>query len=72
MKRTIFQYLISVFIIKTALCSEECAPRVTTHLGKVKGFYNVSYNGRNYEAYEGIPFAKPPTGELRFQVIQII
>ena len=72
MKRILVQYLISAFIITTTLCAEKCAPRVTTQLGNVKGFYNVSYKGRKYEAYEGIPFAKPPTGELRFEVIKII
>jgi len=44
------------------------APRVKTPLGGLKGYYKVSQNGRKYEAYEGIPYALPPIGKLRFKV----
>ncbi|KYQ46763.1 Venom carboxylesterase-6 [Trachymyrmex zeteki] len=43
------------------------APRVKTPLGGLKGYYKVSQNGRKYEAYEGIPYALPPIGKLRFK-----
>ncbi|XP_076233131.1 juvenile hormone esterase [Calliopsis andreniformis] len=45
----------------------EDAPRVRTPLGGIKGYYKLSANGRQYEAYEGIPYALPPTGKLRFK-----
>lgn len=45
-------------------------PRVTTPLGKIEGYYRTSYGGRRFEAYEGIPYAQPPTGELRFEVYE--
>lgn len=46
----------------------EDAPRVKTPLGPIKGYYKISGNGRQYEAYEGIPYALPPIGKFRFRV----
>lgn len=43
-------------------------PRVITPLGEIEGYYKTSFGGRRFEAYEGIPYAQPPTGELRFKV----
>lgn len=48
--------------------SNEAAPRIRIPLGGLKGYYKTSQNGRQYEAYEGIPYALPPIGELRFKV----
>ncbi|XP_014477483.1 PREDICTED: venom carboxylesterase-6-like [Dinoponera quadriceps] len=43
-------------------------PRVRTPIGKLKGYYKKSQNSsRQYEAYEGIPYALPPVGKRRFQ-----
>ncbi|EFN71637.1 Esterase FE4 [Camponotus floridanus] len=47
--------------------SNETAPRVKTPLGALKGYYKISQNSRKYEAYEGIPYALPPIGKLRFK-----
>lgn len=44
-------------------------PSVETSLGTIVGNYKKSDLGRTYAAYEGIPYAKPPVGELRFKVI---
>ena len=35
--------------------------------GKVKGALISSKYGRNISAYRGIPYAKPPIGDLRFK-----
>lgn len=48
--------------------SNEAAPRVKIPLGGLKGYYKISQNGRKYEAYEGVPYALPPIGKLRFKV----
>ncbi|XP_043273322.1 uncharacterized protein [Venturia canescens] len=45
---------------------------VKTSLGGIKGQYKYSEHGRPYYAFEGIPYAKPPVGELRFQPPQPI
>ncbi|XP_071576019.1 venom carboxylesterase-6-like [Temnothorax nylanderi] len=47
--------------------TDETAPRVKTPLGGLRGYYKISQNGRKYEAYEGIPYALPPIGKLRFK-----
>ncbi|KAJ8669923.1 hypothetical protein QAD02_001182 [Eretmocerus hayati] len=43
------------------------APAVKTPLGTYLGYYKVSLNGRKYAAFEGIPYAQPPIGPLRFE-----
>lgn len=43
-------------------------PEVSSALGKVRGTYQKSYHGRVFSAFEGVPYAKPPTGSLRFEV----
>ncbi|CAH1119672.1 unnamed protein product [Phaedon cochleariae] len=42
-------------------------PEVDTPLGRVRGLWKVSYNGKRYSSFEGIPYAKPPIGNLRFE-----
>lgn len=41
---------------------------VTTKSGPVKGFKLASAYDYNYINFHGIPYAKPPVGELRFKV----
>jgi hypothetical protein len=43
-------------------------PIVTTNYGKVQGVISASRDGRKYFEYLGIPYAKAPLGELRFEV----
>lgn len=45
---------------------------VSTADGKLSGVLLVSRNGTPYYAYFGIPYGKPPVGDLRFQVIIIL
>jgi hypothetical protein len=47
----------------------ERSPLVTIpELGQVRGSKMVSSSGRNFYAFRGIPYAKPPIGDLRFRV----
>lgn len=46
----------------------EPLPSVETPLGIIEGRFSVSSGGKSFEVYQGIPYAKPPTGELRFEV----
>lgn len=39
-----------------------------TTLGKVRGTKEVSRIGKSYYQFRGIPYAMPPTGDLRFEV----
>lgn len=43
-------------------------PRITVPEGEIEGYYKTAHNGKTFAAFEGIPYAKPPVGELRFQV----
>lgn len=36
--------------------------------GKLTGSSLKTRNGREFKAFQGIPYGKPPTGDLRFQV----
>lgn len=60
----------SLVFILVLVCSSKSddEPMVSTSLGKIKGHYRVSHEGNKYEAYEGIPYALPPTGLRRFEV----
>lgn len=44
---------------------------VTISLGKLKGSTLVARSGRKFKAFQGIPYAKPPTDDLRFRVNDI-
>lgn len=39
-----------------------------TSYGKVRGFVEKLKTGQKVEKYLGVPYAKPPVGELRFEV----
>lgn len=36
--------------------------------GRLEGKTGLDYNGRKYYSFLGIPYAKPPIGNLRFKV----
>jgi hypothetical protein len=50
--------------------SADNPPTVETPLGRITGYYKTSLKGRKYEVYEGIPYAQPPVGNLRFEVLK--
>ncbi|KAF2904192.1 hypothetical protein ILUMI_01984 [Ignelater luminosus] len=54
-----------LFFVTSSLGEDD--PFVETILGKVRGHYKQSYGGRRFAAFEGIPYAKPPIDDLRFE-----
>lgn len=48
-----------------------CEVIVQTKLGAVKGTWMQSRDGKRFNAFMAVPYAKPPIGELRFRVKQI-
>jgi hypothetical protein len=43
-------------------------PLVHVEQGAIRGTYLTSAGGRKFAAFEGIPYARPPTGKHRFKV----
>lgn len=43
-------------------------PIVKTNSGRLLGSLENSIEGFKYYAFKGIPYAKPPVGDLRFKV----
>lgn len=43
-------------------------PIVEIEQGKLRGKVSKNYNDFEYYTFKGIPYAKPPVGELRFAV----
>ncbi|XP_019538712.2 juvenile hormone esterase-like [Aedes albopictus] len=60
-----FFLLIGSCVIVSVL-SELSAPRVCIDDGCLKGKFFTSQKGNEYEAFLGVPYAKPPVGDLRF------
>lgn len=67
--RHILTLILTVIIITvSSFTSDEL--RVTLSNGsKLIGRYLRSHSGRSIKAFTAIPYAKPPTGQLRFNVI---
>ena len=60
-------FLEIVFVVKDYLFHLNF--QVATKYGSLNGKWMKSRNGRNFVGFEGIPFARPPVGELRFKVL---
>ncbi|PVD36868.1 hypothetical protein C0Q70_03858 [Pomacea canaliculata] len=65
-------YLLVVSVISVTLTRSQntsttsTPPVVQTQLGAISGRMLTAKNGRQYEAFRGIPYARPPVGDLRF------
>lgn len=65
---------LTVLVLVLLVCVVNCAWNaehkvVETNDGKVRGLRKTTLlKGVDYYAFKGIPFAKSPTGELRFKV----
>lgn len=46
----------------------EEAPVTTVEKGQLKGLIGYNLDGKKFFKFLGIPYAKPPINELRFQV----
>lgn len=59
--------LIYIFNSRT---SNKVGVEIKIHNGLVEGTTGVSRDGREFYEFLGIPYARPPVGELRFEVSQ--
>ncbi|XP_031776709.1 venom carboxylesterase-6 isoform X1 [Nasonia vitripennis] len=62
-----FFYNLIITLITLPLIWSNDGPIVKTPLGWIKGYYDISSLRKKYEAFEGIPYAQPPIGNLRFE-----
>ena len=46
-------------------------PIVRVEEGQLRGREAKDYKGEMFYAFQGIPYAKPPLGELRFRVCKL-
>ncbi|XP_072398062.1 venom carboxylesterase-6-like [Diabrotica undecimpunctata] len=60
-------YLTFVFVLVVVICKDSPPPTVTLPLGVVEGYVKKTVNGKEFNAFEGIPYASPPVGDLRFE-----
>ncbi|XP_018579426.1 venom carboxylesterase-6-like isoform X2 [Anoplophora glabripennis] len=59
--------LLFVLSFGNSFClSQDDLPEIDTPLGRVRGYWKTLDN-ITYAAFEGIPYAKPPVGNLRFE-----
>ncbi|CAG9864100.1 unnamed protein product [Phyllotreta striolata] len=67
-----FDIILAIFYTFTTVkCDDETPAILEIPQGKMQGDFRESYGGRIYTAFEGIPYAKPPVGDLRFAQPQI-
>lgn len=50
---------------------DEKAPITTVENGQLKGLIGYNLDGEKFFKFFGIPYAKPPINELRFQVSSV-
>jgi acetylcholinesterase len=60
--------LIAIVCLANLWTFGQSDPHIEISSGKIKGSYLSSSSGRNFLAFRGVPYAKPPTGELRLRV----
>ncbi|XP_018561795.1 venom carboxylesterase-6-like [Anoplophora glabripennis] len=59
--------LLLVLSFGNSFCSSgDDLPEIDTPLGRVRGYWKT-VEGLTYAAFEGIPYAKPPVGDMRFE-----
>jgi Carboxylesterase type B len=64
--------LLVSFILGIDVISSFDGPTVHVQQGLLQGVYQHSRFGRQFAAFQGIPYAQPPTGNLRFKVCHAV
>lgn len=64
--KLIFLFCISnIILFISATQHHHRDPLATIRQGTLKGKFQQDKNGRNFSSFLGIPYARPPIGELR-------
>jgi len=61
--------LFAIYLVKImrTICCGSSTPKVLSKCGEIKGSRLKSQGGETIYSFRGIPYAKPPTGNLRFK-----
>jgi hypothetical protein len=60
--------ILGAIILALEAATPQDGPMVHVKQGTLQGSYLTSRYGRRFAAFQGIPYAQPPTGDLRFKV----
>jgi hypothetical protein len=63
--------ILSLLVISVNYEFENQEPLVNTKLGLVHGTWKISADGNRYASFTKVPYAKPPVGALRFEVLYV-
>nr|XP_046484059.1 venom carboxylesterase-6-like [Neodiprion pinetum] len=66
-------WIVATFLIGYGLCdtqndTQTANPSANTTVGLILGYFRTSYEGRRFKTFEGIRYAEPPIGSLRFEI----
>lgn len=66
---TLFNIVAIVLVFQTVQCNDcdESSLDIRTDKGTIRGITEISSTGKKVDSWYGIPFAKPPVNNLRFQ-----
>uniref|UniRef100_A0A0K8TIJ0 Carboxylic ester hydrolase n=1 Tax=Lygus hesperus TaxID=30085 RepID=A0A0K8TIJ0_LYGHE len=64
MPSLLYAALLTCAVVSSTLAEQ---PQVTTSLGTLVGSVQQTLKGRNFFAFQGVPYAKPPVGKHRFK-----
>nr|CAD7204276.1 unnamed protein product [Timema douglasi] len=65
--RVVFTYvLLTILCLRPSQASSQDSPLVTVAQGSLIGSFMTSRCGRQFYAFQSIPYARPPVGDLRF------
>ncbi|XP_069694783.1 uncharacterized protein [Periplaneta americana] len=64
-RERMLRYLLLLLLLSIVFAEDDL--RVTVKQGALRGRHLTSRKGRQFASFEGIPFAKPPVGDLRFR-----
>lgn len=59
---------LAICVLFTFIVCED-VPVIKIPAGIIQGVYESSYEGITYSGFYGIPYAKAPVGDVRFQVL---
>lgn len=69
-KSNLFSFKIVVLHLMTIILIDGL--QISTPQGEISGIIKKTSSGREIQSFLGIPFAKPPIGELRFKVSALL